>query len=188
VKRAPFKTHHSRSSSLGVAGYNYDPTAPPPWQAHINARQQQETDTTPRANARDGFNWGSDAQGVSGSRAPAFSSVSGQGFSEDNSGFISPMGQYAPTLSPGPSNMHNPYQAQQQSQSHKRTTTQDELEDLGIGNNKSRKPGFDAIDEGAGEGEEGTTTPTDPYAPPKSAAPKPAETSKPGESPVFSLS
>lgn len=178
VKRAPFKTHHSRSSSLGVAGYNYDPTAPPPWQAHINARQQQQqqdSDSTPRMNAHDGYGWGSDAQG--GSRTSTFTSVPGQGFSEDSSGFISPMGQYTPTVSPGPSSVHNAYNAQQQL--HKRTTTQDELEDLGIGNNKSRKPGFDAIDEGAGEGEDGATTPTDPYAPPKSSAAK-AEPSKPG--------
>ena len=48
VKRAPFKTHHSRSSSLGFAGYNYDPAAPPPWQSYTQGPPRpQDVEATP---------------------------------------------------------------------------------------------------------------------------------------------
>ncbi|SCV71958.1 BQ2448_4652 [Microbotryum intermedium] len=162
VKRAPFKTHHSRSSSLGVAGYNYDPNAPPPWQAAIAARQAPPvpaSDATPRASAQDFTRTPQNAYGYGsasfddlppnegGLRAPAFAQVDQGAFSEDESGFISPMAAYTPAVSPVPAGTraYNPAP-----HSHRRTTTQDELDDLGISNNKSKKPGFDSI----GEGEE----------------------------------
>ncbi|ORY64607.1 hypothetical protein BCR35DRAFT_270464 [Leucosporidium creatinivorum] len=87
------------------------------------------------------------------------------------------MDNYTPSVSPIPPAARAAYQAQQQN--HKRTTTLDELEDLGIGNSKSRKPGFDSIDEQAGEGEDGATTPTDPYAPKPKAQPAKQEPPKP---------
>ncbi|KDE08917.1 hypothetical protein MVLG_01011 [Microbotryum lychnidis-dioicae p1A1 Lamole] len=162
VKRAPFKTHHSRSSSLGVAGYNYDPNAPPPWQVAIAARQAPPApvpDVTPRASAQEFTRTPQNAYGYGsasfddpppndgGLRAPAFAQVDQGAFSEDESGFISPMAAYTPAVSPAlaGTRAYNPTP-----QSHRRTTTQDELDDLGISNNKSKKPGFDSI----GEGEE----------------------------------
>lgn len=202
VKRAPFKTHHSRSSSLGVAGYNYDPTAPPPWQSSVPTRSF-EAESLPRSAGGDFSRYGNSAYesqpqqpgqqqqqnewGWNGAastdndatlRAPAFAAVD-QGFSEDSSGFISPMAEYTPSVSPIPPSARAAYQAQQQQQNHKRTTTLDELEDLGIGNKKSKKPGFDAIDEG--EGDDGSTTPTDPYAPKPKEEPARSESApKPG--------
>lgn len=203
VKRAPFKTHHSRSSSLGIAGYNYDPNAPPPWQTYV----APATDATPRASAQEfsapasnpygggngydgqqqqqangGGGWyGADQQQVpdngGGLRAPAFAAVE-QDFAEDESGFISPMAHLTPSVSPAPATGRPGYGANVK---HTRTTTLDELEDLGIGNTKSRKPGFDSIDEQAGEGEEGVTTPTsatDNKRPPLATQPKADEQSE----------
>jgi hypothetical protein len=216
VKRAPFKTHHSRSSSLGIAGYNYDPNAPPPWQSYVAPASQarlepEQLEATPRVSAQEfsasqqqqqrqgqqqSYGYGSSAYGWTGDeqangaaaaesapawwgseagagdlsslRAPIFSAVE-QDFAEDESGFISPMAQFTPSVSPAPSTRPSSYHTQQ---THKRTTTLDELEDLGIGNSKSRKPTFDSIDEQAGEGEEGVVTPTDANTPQRPDASK----------------
>lgn len=114
-------------------------------------------DAEERGNGNDrGWGWEarSDSLAASSSslRAPAFTPVN-ETFAEDESGFISPMAAYTPSASPGiPSSSYS----NQQQMSHKRTTTRDELDDLGIGNSKSCKPTFDAIDEQAGEGEDGT--------------------------------
>ncbi|KAM0752348.1 hypothetical protein T439DRAFT_324423 [Meredithblackwellia eburnea MCA 4105] len=194
VKRAAFKTHHSRSSSLGFAGYNYDPNAPPPWQSYTTSSQgatPKSAESTPRfptspqdppssqpygssaydAAAPSAYGngeaevkpqggpdetnnsgwWGDTAQS-GGGQAPTFLSAGDQ-FTEDDSGFISPMG-FTPAVSPMPST----YQPPNQNQTHRRTTTREELDDLGLGNSKSRKSNFDAIDEQAGEAEDGNGT------------------------------
>lgn len=208
VKRAPFKTHHSRSSSLGFAGYNYDPNAPPPWQSYqppVNGGSEA-SDITPTASTQEpsseagyGYGsaayesgggeagesaggdsgwWGSDAGGdrsgsVSTLRAPTFTPLD-ETFAEDESGFISPMASYTPMASPAiPTSSYA-----QNSQSHKRTSTRDELDDLGIGNSTARKPGFDSIDEHASEGEEGGAAPSEP----QSAAAGGSSDARPSES------
>ncbi|KAK4701487.1 COPII coat assembly protein SEC16, partial [Phenoliferia sp. Uapishka_3] len=213
VKRAPFKTHHSRSSSLGFAGYNYDPSAPPPWQSYTPVTRQEAPVAPPTMtyndeqypaeqtasayepegaadydpegatpNGRDNPSWyseqPSETNAPDGSQqAPAFLSA-GDSFAEDDSGFISPMGAYTPSASPAPTS-HYP-KTQHQPQSHRRTTTREEMEELGLGNSKSRKPGFDAIDEQAGEGEEGgAVTPTERTE----SQPQPQATEKPGIKP-----
>ncbi|GAA6001466.1 uncharacterized protein JCM10292_006268 [Rhodotorula paludigena] len=155
VKRAPFKTHHARSSSLGAfAGYDYNPTAPPPWQSYtpptLNrtgsdkpeaARIAEGLTASPRA-ARD------DASAPA--RRPQFGPVDEQ-MQEDEEGFISPMAHLTPSVSPAPAAMR---QMSLQQQTHRRMTTAEELADLGIGNSKSKKPAFDTLDEEL-EAEEG---------------------------------
>lgn len=237
VKRAPFKTHHSRSSSLGFVGYDYNPSAPPPWQAYVpNPSTAPSVDATPKSSqqefsaaspyryaqessgygeasygqepaghgeepgyeqpsayassyeqpaayqedsqygaaeqttAANDSGWGSPSWQSGGDaaapRAPMFSPVA-ENFAEDDSGFISPMAAFSPSPSPGPAMAYSPLNPQ----SHKRTSTRDELDDLGIGNSKSRKPTFDAIDEQAGEGEDAAPGVPATSAPPKAERP-----------------
>ncbi|GAA5893562.1 uncharacterized protein JCM6883_003560 [Sporobolomyces salmoneus] len=148
VKRAPFKTHHARSSSLGAfAGYDFNPTAPPPWQSY--------TPPAPVSRTKVGGEEGADAvdssrDGPSEKPKPQFAAVEDR-FSEDDSGFISPMAQYTPSVSPTPGSSRAP---PAQNLSHRRMTTAEELADLGIGNSKSKKPAFDTLDEEL-EAEEG---------------------------------
>lgn len=224
VKRAPFRTHHSRSSSLGFAGYNYDPTAPPPWQAyvppgHATTPVTRDPEPTPRApmeplrtTSQSSFDYSADISPMPSQlrsppaeqptfdyttstyestedkangkavtpvtsptdgrpswwgaeeasnmnehlRAPVFATVE-QGFAEDDAGFISPMAAYTPSVSPAPASAYVP---SRDPQKHRRTTTLDELEDLGIGNSKSRKPTFDAIDEQGSEQEDSSRAST----------------------------
>lgn len=191
VNRANYMTHHVRSSSLGFAGYNYDPNAPPPWQSYEpNDSPSGDQQTTPKALAQEfpdpsqsymnnnyastnygqseGYNdnngnngyYGNDQGGGGGAgggsstsmlRVPSFTPLE-ESFAEDESGFISPMAAYTPSPSPG-FQQTSAYSNLQSS--HKRTSTREELDELGIGNSKSRKPTFDSIDEHAGEGEDG---------------------------------
>lgn len=151
VKRAPFKTHHARSSSLGAfAGYDFNPTAPPPWQSYTPAapartKVEEENDLTdsPR-----------ESMETSERPKPQLAPTEDR-FSEDASGFISPMAQYTPSVSPTPGSNRS---MQPQNPSHRRMTTAEELADLGIGNSKSKKPAFDALDEEL-EAEEGGAPP-----------------------------
>lgn len=219
VKRANFKTHHSRSSSLGFAGYDYNPSAPPPWQSYApptkdstpkstqqefssgspyggynqettydsnppyvssyeapSAYQEPETPnydqpeefSTQESNDWQGSSWQPESNYQSNLQAPTFSSS--ENFVEDESGFMSPMAAFTPSPSPAPTATFTP----QNPQSHKRTSTRDELDDLGIGNSKSRKPAFDSIDEQGTEGEE-----SGPSAVASSSA---AQSERPGQS------
>lgn len=150
VKRASFKTHHARSSSLGAfAGYDYSPQAPPPWQSY----------TPPSLPNRARSNDGQDGQptsprGPPGARRPQFAAVE-ERLHEDESGFISPMAHLTPSVSPSPASGR---QNVDQSQTHRRMTTAEELADLGIGNSKSKKPAFDTLEEEL-EAEEGGMPP-----------------------------
>lgn len=145
VKRAPFKTHHARSSSLGAfAGYDFNPTAPPPWQSY----------TPPAPRARGGGEEETPEPSETDRPKPQFAAVEDR-FTEDDSGLISPMAQFTPSVSPAPGSNRavsapNP--------SHRRMTTAEELADLGIGNSKSKKPAFDTLDEEL-EAEEGGAPP-----------------------------
>jgi hypothetical protein len=173
VKRAPYKGHHARSSSLGAfAGYDYNPNAPPPWQAYAPpatpaqqggagagggraeklAEQQQNFTASPEQHSD------ANAGAGAGARRPHFAAVEDR-FQEDDSGFISPMAQYTPSVSPTPRASFE-QQQQQQPQTHRRMTTAQELADLGIGNSKSKKPAFDTLDEEL-DAEEGGVTPTE---------------------------
>lgn len=103
----------------------------------------------------DGGWWGSESSGPSSSsilRAPSFTPLE-ESFAEDESGFISPMAAYTSTPSPG-LQQTSAYSYSQNL--HKRTSTREELDDLGIGNSKSRRPGFDSIGEHADESDDGT--------------------------------
>ncbi|BGP48551.1 hypothetical protein JCM10450v2_004427 [Rhodotorula kratochvilovae] len=157
VKRAPFKTHHARSSSLGAfAGYDYNPTAPPPWQSYtpptLKRGPNGETPEGPRI-AEGGFTASpqQERDAPRSARRPQFAAVDEQ-LREDESGFISPMAHLTPSVSPAPP-------ASRAQQTHRRMTTAEELADLGIANNKSKKPAFDTLDEEL-EAEEGGVTPT----------------------------
>ena len=172
VKRAPFKTHHARSSSLGAfAGYDYNPTAPPPsWLATPpSAKRGGGGDNDNRSSdvphIADNFtdspqrrDRGTDGGAPSSARRPQFAAVDEQ-LHEDESGFISPMAHLTPSVSPAPHSSSSRAQQQQQQQTHRRMTTADELADLGLGNAKSKKPVFDPLDEEL-EAEEGGSTPT----------------------------
>ncbi|BGP24993.1 COPII vesicle coat protein Sec16 [Rhodotorula toruloides] len=152
VKRAAFKTHHARSSSLGAfAGYEYSPNVAPPWQSYtppslpgrgagnaerLEGREHEQSPPSPR--------------GPPSARRPQFASVEEQ-LQEDESGFISPMAQFGPSVSPSTAAASH---QQQQQQTHRRMTTAEELADLGIANSKSKKPAFDTLDEEL-EAEEG---------------------------------
>jgi len=151
VKRAPFKTHHARSSSLGAfAGYDFNPTAPPPWQSYTpaapaRAKVEEENGLTD-----------SPRESMEASERPKCQLAPTEDrFSEDASGFISPMAQYTPSVSPTPGSNRS---MQPQNPSHRRMTTAEELADLGIGNSKSKKPAFDTLDEEL-EAEEGGAPP-----------------------------
>lgn len=181
VKRAPYKTHHARSSSLGfTAGYNYDPTVAPSWEdstpkstSHeFPSSSAYEYDSPAHGTPDDSFSaaapnsgdwWGSEQEGAdstastSSLRAPAFTPLS-ESFAEDDSGFISPMAAYTPSASPSPSVSAYPYNQQTP---HKRTSTRDELDDLGLGNSKSRQSAFESIEENGGEGEDGSSGQSD---------------------------
>jgi hypothetical protein len=202
------RTHHARSSSLGFAGYNYDPAAPPPWQSYtppspigrpplnesrsgtdvnqpydqqedqpfsassttlINEYEQNPTyDDHSEVNSRgqsmeaerEDVSWSNAVVGESVEadnstmtlRAPVFSAVEAGSFTEDASGFISPMGAFSPAPSPGPPSSYSPLNPHVTS--HQRNSTRAELDDLGIGNSRSKKPGFDSINEQGDEGEE----------------------------------
>ncbi|KPV74811.1 uncharacterized protein RHOBADRAFT_53749 [Rhodotorula graminis WP1] len=175
VKRAPFKTHHARSSSLGAfAGYDYNPTAPPPsWLATPPSAKRggggggdsderssdvpriAETFTdSPQRRERERDRDGAPAS----ARRPQFAAVD-EHLHEDESGFISPMAHLTPSVSPAPHSSSSRTQQQQQQQTHRRMTTNEELADLGLGNAKSKKPAFDPLDEEL-EAEEGGSTPT----------------------------
>ena len=156
--RAPSAYEPSAASSAYDAGGNaaaYDPESGEPEQAGSNPSWWGD-ERAEAANAAPGA-----------PQAPAFLSA-GDSFAEDESGFISPMGAYTPSASPAPTSQ---YQQPQQPQSHRRTTTREEMEELGLGNSKSRKPGFEAINEQAGEGEEGAASP--------SSSERPAEQQQP---------
>lgn len=195
VSRGPGfnRTHHARSSSLGFAGYNYDPSAPSPineWQSYTppvaspryqldppsnepangsnhnyepassfgNAPQYEPQSAQTQTSAYD-TNYDSqqqqddDVEEESGLRAPVFSTLD-EAFAEDESGFITPMATYSPAPTPGPPSS---YSALNANRSHQRNSTRAELDDLGIGNSRSKKPGFDSIDEHAGEGEDSSS-------------------------------
>lgn len=167
VKRAPFKTHHARSSSLGAfAGYDYNPTAPPPsWLSSPPANKRGESngdamsasdgpriaDTFTDSPRRDRGDASGAPSAPSSARRPQFGAVDEE-LREDESGFISPMAHLTPSVSPAP-------QAGRAQQTHRRMTTAEELADLGLANNKSKKPVFDTLDEEL-EAEEGGVTPT----------------------------
>ncbi|GAA5975728.1 hypothetical protein JCM11641_005850 [Rhodosporidiobolus odoratus] len=156
VKRAPYKGHHARSSSLGAfAAYDYNPSAPPPWQAYA----PPAAPGGPSASSETAENLSTSSQAShhaeAGARRPQFAAVDDR-MQEDESGFISPMAQFTPSVSPAPAAPRN---APQQAQTHRRMTTAEELADLGIGNTKSKKPAFDTLDEEL-EAEEGGVTPT----------------------------
>lgn len=159
VKRAAFKTHHARSSSLGAfAGYDYSPVAPPPWQ-----------NFTPPSLPRSRSNDGQDGQpasprGPPSARRPQFAAVD-ERLHEDEAGFISPMAHLTPSVSPSPASGR---QYSDQSQTHRRMTTAEELADLGIGNSKSKKPAFDTLEEELEAEEGGMPAPKKPES---SAAP-----------------
>lgn len=185
VNRAQYMTHHVRSSSLGFAGYNYDPNATQPWQSYP-PNESQEQETTPKAANQDfpepsGYSYNAPSYGArsddyssntaspnyygsessaSGSasmlRAPSFTPLE-ESFAEDESGFISPMAAYTPVPSPGFQQQQTSAYGGNSQNLHKRTSTREELDELGIGNSKSRKPTFDSIDEHAGEGDENAT-------------------------------
>ncbi|KAL8278678.1 hypothetical protein RQP46_008970 [Phenoliferia psychrophenolica] len=195
VKRAPFKTHHSRSSSLGFAGYNYDPAAPPPWQSYQqggNARPQ-DAEATPKPSAQEFQDEPIQPQSGSAYESTGYDPEAGDPEGGGNSSYwgAQPAEGAAPQapafLSAGdsfaeddsgfispmgaftPSASPAPtshYQQPPQQQSHRRTTTREEMDELGLGNSKSRKPAFDSIDEQTGEGEEGAVTPTAEQPPP----------------------
>ncbi|GAA6008207.1 hypothetical protein JCM11491_001929 [Sporobolomyces phaffii] len=151
VKRAPFKTHHARSSSLGAfAGYDFNPTAPPPWQSYTPPAPRTKAGGEDDASAGDS----SATEPPAERPKPQFAKVEDR-FAEDDSGFISPMAQYTPSVSPSPG-ANRPAPAQ--NLSHRRMTTAEELADLGIGNSKSKKPAFDTLDEEL-EAEEGGAPP-----------------------------
>lgn len=160
VKRAAFKTHHQRSSSLGFAGYNYDPNAPPPWQSYqtpniAKNQQQQETQPAFQPQEQQGYEQGGDEFGQNDEvRQPAFQTVE-EDFAADESGFINPMANLMPSIEPASTSGYRV-----PDQSHRRTTTQDELDDLGIVNSKSRKPQFEAINEDSSERENEPATQT----------------------------
>ncbi|GAA6050336.1 hypothetical protein JCM3770_002969 [Rhodotorula araucariae] len=157
VKRAPFKTHHARSSSLGAfAGYDYNPTAPPPWQSYTppTLKRGPNGETPEGVRVADGAFTASPRQereAPSSARRPQFAAVDEQ-LREDESGFISPMAHLTPSVSPAPA-------AARAQQTHRRMTTAEELADLGLANTKSKKPAFDTLDEEL-EAEEGGVTPT----------------------------
>ncbi|GAA5950714.1 hypothetical protein JCM21900_000489 [Sporobolomyces salmonicolor] len=190
VKRAPFKTHHARSSSLGAfAGYDFNPTAPPPWQSYTPPAHRSPAGTlAPGASAEveneltvaQSLTASPSSKSDAGSQRPQFAAVDEQ-FAEDDSGFISPMAQYTPSVSPSPS--FNRPSAAGQPMSHRRMTTAEELADLGIGNSKSKKPAFDTLDEEL-EAEEGGVTPSEAKTP-TSAAPAAAASGKPDEKPTI---
>ncbi|GAA6060928.1 hypothetical protein JCM10212_003836 [Sporobolomyces blumeae] len=170
VKRAPFKTHHARSSSLGAfAGYDFNPTAPPPWQSY--------TPPAPRAKNGDDAATNDD---VAEKPKPQFAAVEDR-FAEDESGLISPMAQFTPSVSPAPASNRAPTSAGQNA--HRRMTTAEELADLGIGNSKSKKPAFDTLDEELEAEEGGAPPPKKQEAVPTptsdSAAPSPKPDDKP---------
>ncbi|GAA5877576.1 hypothetical protein JCM8547_007735 [Rhodosporidiobolus lusitaniae] len=163
VKRAPYKGHHARSSSLGAfAGYDYNPNAPPPWQAYtppaapgrqaLGASPEKYADTITASHKAD-----MDRSEGSNARRPQFAPVE-ERFQEDDSGFINPMAQFTPSVSPAPNSARTA--AARQEQTHRRMTTAEELADLGIGNSKSKKPAFDTLDEEL-EAQEGGMTPTE---------------------------
>lgn len=196
VKRAPYKGHHARSSSLGAfAGYDYNPNAPPPWQAYTppaapahGAARNNGQESTGKAAEQQQQNYTASPEQHSeaGGRRPQFAAV-GDRFQEDDSGFISPMAQYTPSVTPAPRESFEQQQQQGQPQTHRRMTTAQELADLGIGNSKSKKPAFDTLDEEL-DAEEGGVTPTE-RAPPtadsngSTPAPGPTIGGKDGDKP-----
>ncbi|BGP16572.1 hypothetical protein JCM10213_000516 [Rhodosporidiobolus nylandii] len=157
VKRAPYKGHHARSSSLGAfAGYDYNPNAPPPWQQYAPpSGRPSAVDNAEVAEAGLTASPKQERLEEASARRPQFAAVE-EDFQEDASGFISPMAQFTPSVSPAPPQARG---TAQQTQTHRRMTTAEELADLGIGNSKSKRPAFDTLDEEL-EAEEGGVTPT----------------------------
>ncbi|GAA5877989.1 hypothetical protein JCM1840_000133 [Sporobolomyces johnsonii] len=191
VKRAPFKTHHARSSSLGAfAGYDFNPTAPPPWQSYTPPAHRSPAGASAPGASAEAENGPTVAQSLTaspssksdaGSQRPHFAAVE-EPLAEDDSGFISPMAQYTPSVSPSPS--FNRPSAAGHPMSHRRMTTAEELADLGIGNSKSKKPAFDTLDEEL-EAEEGGVTPSEAKTPTTAAAPPAAGPGKADEKPAI---
>lgn len=188
VRRAPFKGHHARSSSLGFAGYNYDPYAPSPWSTFaeeskkpLQLAEENEAEETPRPNRpasadgkmvdRDGDEvwWAGDDE--SERRPPPTFQTVEESFSEDASGFISTMG-----VSASPS-MPMGFAPAPQQQGHKRGQTLEEINALGLGNSKSRKPTFDVID----EKEDEEPSPAKPSPSPSAGNAQAQQPEKPGE-------
>ncbi|GAA5978058.1 hypothetical protein JCM5350_007383 [Sporobolomyces pararoseus] len=177
VKRAPFRTHHARSSSLGAfAGYDFNPTAPPPWQSYTppaprTAKTGAEDESAPAE---------SSSEEVNDQPKPQFATVEDR-FAEDDSGFISPMAQFTPSVSPTPGSGRP---APAQNLSHRRMTTAEELADLGIGNSKSKKPAFDTLDEELEAEEGGAPPPVRQEGGPNGSDAAPS-TSKPDDKPTI---
>ncbi|BGO91738.1 hypothetical protein NBRC10512_006220 [Rhodotorula toruloides] len=178
VKRAAFKTHHARSSSLGAfAGYEYSPNVAPPWQSYtppsLPGRNAGNAD---RSEGREPEQSPTSPRGPPSARRPQFAAVEEQ-LQEDESGFISPMAQFTPSVSPSIAAANQQQQqSQAQQQTHRRMTTAEELADLGIANSKSKKPAFDTLDEEL-EAEEGGM--------PQEKRPKPEENSSGAATPAM---